>query len=396
MKTTTRITCLLAILLIFVAGCSDDPSSPAAIAPTHERVELDPGRVDFSLTLESVSTPDSLVRGPFFLRGSDLRYDDVNSALVVDLTLTNNSQATFDMPVTITFVGLVPEYATILNSPDDRPTFTFEFANDDLWWTPGEESLPLTVMFGVAPGVSVGFVPFIEVGGIQESGLIGGRVWNDLNRNGVIDRGEPGLPDVPVALDDGGPQEILHLARTDRDGRFAFRGLEPGTYEVRVHIPPPGMSSTTSASLHVLLAPDGDAAGSFSAADFGFHANDLSPPGPKLVVWGSELDRLVAFRGETEAELGMPPGVPIHFHWEGFADRGMEIAAYRWGWDVIDPDDPDDPGWSVEPGLGPDHREAAWAGSLEPGREHRLVVHCRDDERHLTRVIVRFRIDGPD
>jgi hypothetical protein len=282
MRTATRITCLPAVLLVLFAGCSDDPSSPAAVAPRPRQVELDPGRVDFSITLEEASAPGSLVRGPFLLRGSDLRYDAETSALVVDLTITNDSPAIFDNPVWITFVGLVPEDVRILNSPDERPRFTFEFANDDLWWTPGEESLPLTVMFGVAPGVSVGFVPFVEVGGVREAGLIGGRVWNDVNRDGVMDRGEPGLPDVPIALADGGPREILHVVRTNRDGRFAFRDLEPGAYEVRVHMAPPGMSSTTSASLYVLLAPDGESAGSFTAADFGFHANDLSQAGRPL------------------------------------------------------------------------------------------------------------------
>ena len=387
---------LFILILLMAAGCSDDPTAPTVGDDTSIRVELDPEGADFTVKLESVTTPDSLMRGPFFLRGFNLHYDDAVGALVVDLTITNNSPATFMDPVGITFLRLFPEGTIIGNSPDDSPHFTFEFENDDLWWTPGEESLPLTVMFLADPGVSVGFNAHITVGGVHQEGMISGRVWHDMNRDGIMDRGEEGLPGVPIALDDGTDQEILHMAFTDRMGRFEFRDLQMGAYEVRVHMAPHEMSSTTSASMHVLLAADGGGVGSFTEANFGFARHEVMPPGPKLVVGGTFMDRLVAYRGETVMDLRVPPGVPLHFQWEGFADRGLEIKAYRWGWDVVDPDDANDPGWNGAPGLGPAHMFADWDAPLEPGSSHRLVIHCWDTEEHLTRVMINFRVDAPD
>ena len=379
------------ILLLAATGCSEDPVTPPPGDDTSFRVDLDPDGADFMIKLEAVSTPDSLVRGPFLLRGYDLRYDDQVGALVVDLTITNNCLRTFLDPVSITFHNILPAGTLVLNSPDDIPVFQFDFATDDLRWTPGEESLPLTVMFGVDPGVSVGFNAQISVGGVQVEGMISGRVWNDRNQDGIMDPDEPGLPDVPIVLDDGSPQEILHMAFTDRNGRYAFFDLEAGTYEVRVHMPPPGMSSTTSASMHVLLAPDGGAVSSFPDANFGF-TYEIILPGPRLVVY-TLWDVLHAFRGETVLGLVVLPGIPIQFNWQGFADPGLEISAYRWGWDVIDPDDPNDVGWAVLPGLDPANMEALWDRPLEPYEEHHLVIHCWDNEEHLTRMIILFLLD---
>jgi hypothetical protein len=380
------------ILLLAATGCSEDPVTPPPGDDTSVRVDLDPEGADFTIKLEAVSTPDSLVRGPFFLRGYDLHYDDQAGALVVDLTITNNCLRTFLDPVSIAIHNILPAGTLILNSPDDSAVFQFDFANDDLWWTPGEESLPLTVMFGVDPGVSVGFNGHISVGGVQVGGMISGRVWKDRNQDGVMDPDEPGLPDVPIALDDGGLQEILHMAVTDRDGRYVFSGLEAGTYQVRVHMPPPEMTSTTSASMHVLLAPEGGGVSSFMDANFGFYDYEIILPGPRLVVY-TPWDVKIAFRGETVTGLMVPPGVPLQFNWEGFADPGLEISAYQWGWDVIDPDDPNDIGWSGPPGLDPANMEALWGQPLEPDELHELVIQCWDNEDHLTRMRIRFWLD---
>ena len=387
---------LFILMLLVAAGCSDDPAAPPPGDETSVRVDLEPGAGDFTIKLESVTTPDSMMRGPFFLRGSNLHYDDEVGALVVDLTITNNSPVTFENPVRITFLRLIPEGTIILNSPDDGPTFEFGFANDDLWWTPGEESLPLTVMFQADPGVSVGFNAHISVGGVHEEGMISGRVWHDTNRNGIMDRDEPGIPDIIIDIDDGTDREILRRAKTDERGHYEYRHLDAGAYEVRVLTPPEHMSSTTSMSMHVLLSQDGGGVGSFTEANFGFVREGISLPGPKLVVMGSHMERLIGYRGETVMDLRVPPGVPLFFHWEGMADRGLEIRAYRWGWDVMDPGDPNDSGWSAPPGMGPGHMTAAWEAPLEPGAGHRLVVHCWDTEEHLTRVMINFRVDGPD
>jgi len=394
MRPIIRFTCLLTLLLAAVAGCSDDPVVPPAGDQTGVRVELEPGGADFTIELESVTNGEDPVRGPFFLRGYDLRYDDVSGALTVDLTITNNSPATLNDPVRITFSRLVPEGTIILNSPDDSGRFTFEFANDDLWWTPGEESLPLTVMFKADPGVSVGFNAHISVGQVHEEGMISGFVWHDKDKDGIRDDDEPGIPEIMIDFDDGTDREILRRAITDQRGYFVYRHLEAGAYEARVLDPPRDLSSTTPLNMFVLLSQNpGGGVGSFTEANFGFVRDHIGLPGPKLVVGGDHLDRFVGYRGESVMELSVSPGDSLNFRWEAVADRGLEIRAYRWGWDVVDPQDPDDAGWNGAPGLGSEHMMASWERPLEPGARHRLVIQCWDTEEHLTRVIIEILVE---
>ena len=49
-------------------------------------------------------------------------------------------------------------------------------------------------------------------------------------------------------------------------------------------------------------------------------------------------------------------GQPLNFSWIASAEAyGGEIVSYRHGWDLIDPEDPNDPGWAVPPGLAPEN-----------------------------------------
>ncbi|MFL5341532.1 MAG: SdrD B-like domain-containing protein [Gemmataceae bacterium] len=73
-----------------------------------------------------------------------------------------------------------------------------------------------------------------------------GVVYNDLNRSGVQDTGEPGLPGVTVTLqgtNDVGAVSIQ--TTTDAQGRFSFLGLRPGSYQV-VETQPAGFVSTAN------------------------------------------------------------------------------------------------------------------------------------------------------
>ena len=77
----------------------------------------------------------------------------------------------------------------------------------------------------------------------------------------------------------------------------------------------------------------------------------------------------------------------LNFSWDATAEPyGAEIAAYRWGWDVADPDYPDDPGWAVPPGLSPAHLQTP-PQSFSTGM-HSLTIRCWDSVDQLTQVIV--------
>lgn len=66
---------------------------------------------------------------------------------------------------------------------------------------------------------------------------IGNRVWNDYDRDGIIDANEPGIPGVSVLLwgdsdgDDIPDWEGFGGVRiTDDEGNYSFTGLQPGNY----------------------------------------------------------------------------------------------------------------------------------------------------------------------
>ncbi len=73
-----------------------------------------------------------------------------------------------------------------------------------------------------------------------ELGSIAGVVWEDKNENHVVDLGEPLLAGMEVDLfyESGFPL-ALDTRTTGADGRYAFHGVAPGKYKVRVRDPGP-------------------------------------------------------------------------------------------------------------------------------------------------------------
>ena len=68
--------------------------------------------------------------------------------------------------------------------------------------------------------------------GFYRLASIGNFVWEDLNRNGRQDSGEPGVGNVTVDLLDAGGA-VIATTTTNASGAYQFTGLEPGTYSLR-------------------------------------------------------------------------------------------------------------------------------------------------------------------
>ena len=72
--------------------------------------------------------------------------------------------------------------------------------------------------------------------GFYKPASLGNRVWLDENRNGVQDEGEHGVRGVTVKLyDERGKR--LDKTKTNKQGRYRFTDLPPGTYRVRFETP---------------------------------------------------------------------------------------------------------------------------------------------------------------
>lgn len=74
--------------------------------------------------------------------------------------------------------------------------------------------------------------------GLYKPGVIGDRVWDDSNEDGVQDAGEPGLPGVTVNLYQVGNPTPVATDVTDGNGIYGFDNLAPGQYYVEVVNPP--------------------------------------------------------------------------------------------------------------------------------------------------------------
>ncbi|SDD91444.1 SdrD B-like domain-containing protein [Aquimonas voraii] len=66
---------------------------------------------------------------------------------------------------------------------------------------------------------------------------VGNFVWRDLNRNGVQDSGEPGIPDVTVQLWNGARTQLLASTTTNANGIYTLQGENGIALRVRALLP---------------------------------------------------------------------------------------------------------------------------------------------------------------
>ena len=83
----------------------------------------------------------------------------------------------------------------------------------------------------------------------SSAGNVRGFVWQDLNRNGIQDAGEPGIAGAVVSL---GP----NVTATDANGYYEFF-VAPGTYQIAVQVPPGTQTSPSNVGSDDNLDSDG-------------------------------------------------------------------------------------------------------------------------------------------
>jgi hypothetical protein len=106
---------------------------------------------------------------------------------------------------------------------------------------------------------------------------------------------------------------------------------------------------------------------------------------PTLYIEETNLGRRTATHTIFTSPVDVAPGQTLAFKWIGAADHyGGEIISYRYGWDVGDLDNPDDPGWAVPGGLGAQNLRST-PNSFDGGH-HTFVVEVRDNSDQVSRI----------
>jgi uncharacterized repeat protein (TIGR01451 family) len=117
------------------------------------------------------------------------------------------------------------------------------------------------------------------------TGSIGNFVWNDLDRDGIQDSGEPGISGVAVSLTGNGK---TFTTTTDANGAYQFSGLCSGTYTVTVSTPCKFSPSPTAQGSDPTKDSNGSPTASVTLGtnsttnqtiDFGFYKNPTTAQG---------------------------------------------------------------------------------------------------------------------
>lgn len=86
---------------------------------------------------------------------------------------------------------------------------------------------------------------------------VDGLVWNDLNRDGLQNLGEPGIRDVVVNLFDN-TRKLVGTAITNANGAYRFQNLTPGEYFVSIQLPAGLVISPKDQGVNDLVDSDAD------------------------------------------------------------------------------------------------------------------------------------------
>ncbi len=107
-----------------------------------------------------------------------------------------------------------------------------------------------------------------------------------------------------------------------------------------------------------------------------FRISSLFSPG--TVLSEATLGELLG----TDRHSDIAAGRPLNFSWSANANTyNGNIVSMRHGWDIVDPENPDDPGWSVQPGLAPQNKFAE-ENSFQTGY-HVFTLQVVDDSNNV-------------
>lgn len=347
--------CLAAIL----AGCSDS-TSPTRVADNR----LDPGTGAFALKDVSIPGPGGqsmLLR----LEGSDLVADAAAGTVSLSVAVRNLSPEAVNPPLVVWISGLEPADVAPLNADLTLPggnTDPATAVDDSTAWgfdytellagaaLPAGEATPAkTWVFSDASLAAFSFAARIETGAFAGQARLGGRLFLDLDRDGIPDEGEP--PFFGGGVQVSGPGGTVTWSSPGPDGFWEAAVFEPGLYEIF-----------------------------FQSFDMGPLPAEVTTPNPRSVVLTVGPDGVL--QSWLEGHFGVvrdwvppPPPAPI-----GFTDRRpVDLHRAPWtllGAQVYGPILELQVGYS---GCGPQHEFSLWmSGAFQesmPPRAQVTLVH---------------------
>lgn len=120
------------------------------------------------------------------------------------------------------------------------------------------------------------------------------------------------------------------------------------------------------------------------------HVKTTSQKFPLMTVTEGNLGTVSNLNGRGNIkEFDIVAGQPLEFEWGADASNyGGLIDAYRWGFNVADPENEEDPGWAVPWGQ---WSEAARPTGFAQGAPT-FVVQVRDNSGQITRLLYQFQV----
>ncbi len=180
-------------------------------------------------------------------------YDATGTNIIAITTTDVNGNYIFNnLPANTNYIiGITPPAGTIITGTANTVDAANASTNCDVNATIG------AVNYGRTPTVVNTGAAGTQITGIDAGikndpkSALGDFVWNDLNRDGIQDAGEPGIPGVAMQLYNAGADGLIGTAddallsstTTDANGYYIFPNLDPGKYFV-VATRPAGYTNT--------------------------------------------------------------------------------------------------------------------------------------------------------
>lgn len=225
------------------------------VVPAASLAEIE--RVDVTTTAESEKASDTDFYQPTELRSSvSFRNRNNTAGRVVGRVFHDNNkngvQDETEVPLHDVTIRCSNGY-TVKSNVNGNYNFILSpgtYTVQEVDGTGYVSTTPNTVPITIGPGeyIEVNFGDVSETG----TGFIFGKVFNDVDQNGVRDIGEPGIGGVKVFLDTGA------FDYSDSTGSFQF-SVAVGNYTV-TEIDSTGFASSTPNVVDVNIAADGDSA----------------------------------------------------------------------------------------------------------------------------------------